>query len=561
MTEMHPTFPFFHPATKSFRFTILVFISLLTFGSYFAYDIIGAVAPSLVEQLGAGRSTVGAMYTMYSIAAILSVLIGGILIDRLGTRRASLIFSTLVFTGSCVVAFANSIPLIFLGRFIFGAGSEPLIVAQMVMVSRWFKGKEMALAFGVTLTVSRIGTLFSFNTGELIAQRFGGYHYSLVAAVLFCAVSLCANGIYILMDRHGEKIMKLKEQESGEKIVFGNIREFKSSFWFVTFLCVTFYSAIFPFTALATDFFVDKWGIRRVAESTGGFFHQVFGNFIHMTSTAGGITSIIIFASMICAPFAGHLVDKIGKRASLMVLGSLILIPSHLVMGLTKINPVFPMITLGVAFVLIPAAMWPSIPLVVRKEVVGTAYGLMTMIQNIGLAAFPALNGRLRDMTHSYAASQIMFAALGIFGLIFAFLLKKEDAKVGYKLEKGDLLKSRLVSMEGRWNRAIYFWVMFVLVIFGNGIIFVFEMAVRSSYINLFTMKILLLVVSVAITALSAFPVVKRLHDLDRPAKHFWLTLIPIYNIHLFLILFFKRGTNGKNTYGPDPLSDKKILK
>jgi MFS family permease len=425
----------FNPAAKSYRFIILIFVSLLTFGSYFAYDIIGAIAPSLVEQLGAGRETVGTLYTMYSIAAILSVLIGGILIDRLGTRLASMIFSVLVFIGAGVVAFANSIPLLFLGRFIFGAGSEPLIVAQMAMVSRWFKGKELALAFGVTLTVSRIGTLFSFNTGELIAHRFGGYHYSLVAALLFCAVSLASNMVYVLMDRRGERILKLKGQEIGDKIVFKDIREFKSNFWFVTFLCVTFYSAIFPFTALSTDFFVDKWGVSRIAEASGGFFRQALNNFLHMTSTAGGISSIIIFASMVCAPFAGHLVDRIGKRASLMIIGSLILITSHLCMGLTRIYPVYPMITLGVAFVLIPAAMWPSIPLIVRKETVGTAFGLMTMIQNIGLALFPFLNGKLRDFTHSYTASMVMFASLGLFGLVFALLLKNADRRHGHLLE------------------------------------------------------------------------------------------------------------------------------
>jgi MFS family permease len=431
----HPA-GFLHPAKKPFRFSILAFVSLLTFGSYFAYDIIGAIAPSLVEQLGAGRGTVGTLYTMYSIAAILSVLIGGILIDRLGTRLASMIFSIFVFIGAGVVAYANSIPLLFLGRFIFGAGSEPLVVAQMAMVSRWFKGKELALAFGITLTVSRIGTMFSFNTGELIAHRYGGYHYSLVAAMIFCAVSLASNVVYVLMDRRGERILKLKEQETSDKIVFRDIKEFKSNFWFVTFLCVTFYSAIFPFTALSTDFFVDKWHVARVAEFSGGFFRQVFNNFLHMTSTAGGISSIIIFASMVCAPFAGHLVDKIGRRASLMVIGSLILIPSHLCMGLTRIYPVYPMIALGVAFVLIPAAMWPSIPLIVRKETVGTAFGLMTMIQNIGLALFPFLNGKMRDITHSYTATQIMFASLGVFGLIFSVLLKNSDRRHRHVLEK-----------------------------------------------------------------------------------------------------------------------------
>jgi MFS family permease len=181
---------------------------------------------------------------------------------------------------------------------------------------------------------------------------------------------------------------------------------------------------------------VDKWGVARVVESSGGFFHQVFGNFLHMTTTAGGISSIVIFASMVCAPFAGHLVDRIGRRATLMVIGSLLLIPSHLAMGLTHLYPVVPMATLGVAFVLIPAAMWPSIPLLVRKQAVGTAFGLMTMIQNIGLALFPALNGRLRDITHTYTASQVMFAALGALGLAFALLLKRTDRTLGDVLEK-----------------------------------------------------------------------------------------------------------------------------
>jgi MFS family permease len=425
----------FHPSGRPYRFAILTFVALLTFGSYFAYDIIGAVAPSLVEQLGAGRSTVGTLYTMYSVAAILSVLIGGILIDRLGTRLASMLFSILVLAGSVIVAYANSIPLLFLGRFVFGAGSEPLIVAQMAMVSRWFKGKELALAFGVTLTVSRLGTLFSFNTGELIAKRYGSVHYSLVAAVGFCVLSLLANVVYVLMDRRGERTLGLKSGHSGDKIVMKDIKSFGASFWYVTLLCVTFYSAIFPFTALSTDFFVDKWGVARVAESGGGFFRQVFGNFLHMTKTAGGISSIVIFASMICAPFAGHLVDRVGRRATLMIFGSLVLIPSHLIMGVTRINPVYPMILLGAAFVLIPAAMWPSIPLIVRKETEGTAFGLMTMIQNIGLALFPALNGALRDATRSYTASQIMFSALGLFGLVFAILLKRSDRARGSVLE------------------------------------------------------------------------------------------------------------------------------
>jgi len=421
---------------KRYRFVILIFISLITFGSYFAYDIIGAISPSLIEELGAKREVIGTFYSMYSIAAILSVLIGGILIDRLGIRISSMIFSLLVFVGSLMVAFSKVLWLLFLGRFIFGAGSEPLVVAQMAMLTRWFKGKELALSFGITLTVSRLGTIFSFNTGELISNYYGGYRYALIAASLFCLLSLIANIVYIILDKIGEKKYELGKEGSSEKIVFKDIKAFSRSYWYVTILCVTFYSAIFPFTALSTDFFVDKWGIARVAAGTGGFLYKVMNNFIHMFSTAGGISSIIIFASMIFAPFAGHLVDKIGRRASLMVFGSLIMIPSHLVMGLTYMYPAYPMILLGAAFVLVPAAMWPSIPLIVQKEKIGTAFGLTTMIQNIGLALFPYLNGKLRDITHSYTASMIMFAFLGVIGLIFSFLLLNSDKNSGNVLEK-----------------------------------------------------------------------------------------------------------------------------
>lgn len=427
---------FFHPSTTAYRFIVLVFAASLSFGSYFAYDIVSALAPTLVEELQAARGTVGAFFTFYHVAAILLVLFGGILIDKLGTRRASILYSTLVLAGALIVWMARSIPVFFIGRFIFGAGSEPLIVAQSAILARWFKNKELALSFGIALTVSRLGSLFAFNTGELLAVHFGSFRYALFVAVAACVVSLTANIVYILLDRRAERVFQLHDESTEEKIVFKDIKAFKASFWYVTMLCMTFYSAIFPFTDLSTDFFVDKWGIPRIAETAGGFFDKVFHNFLHMFGTAPGISSIIIFASMILAPFAGRLVDKIGRRATLMIIGSLLMIPSHLLMGVTKIYPVLPMIALGAAFVLVPAALWPSIPLIVRKERVGTAFGLLTAIQNIGLALFPLLNGLLRDLTKTYTSSMIMFASLGVVGLVFSLLLKRADVQEGGALEK-----------------------------------------------------------------------------------------------------------------------------
>ena len=432
----------FHPSTRLYRFTILLFISLLVFGSYFAYDSIGALETTLMRELHLDRSTIGNLYTAYSVAAIAIVFFGGMLYDKLGPRRASLLFSSLIFLGAVMVAMARSKWMLFGGRLVFGAGSESLIVVQSAIISRWFKGKEMAMAFGIALTISRVGTLFSFNTEELIASYSGSFRTALWAAALLCLFSVLCNLVFNLLDRHGERILALPRPQAGDMIVFSDIKKFTSSFWFVVLLCVTFYSAIFPFTALATDMFHDKWGLPLVSASSGSFLSQVFFNFTHMFSTAPGITSIVIAASMIFAPFAGDLVDRIGRRASLMVLGSLILIPAHLLMGITQWSPIPMMIMLGAAFVLVPAAMWPSVPLVVDEKRVGTAFGLMTAIQNMGLGLFPYLNGKLRDLTGSYTATQVMFAGLGVAGLIFAFLLLRSDKRLGGVLEAGHAKES-----------------------------------------------------------------------------------------------------------------------
>lgn len=427
---------FFHPSTKFYRFTVLFFVSLLTYGSYFAYDSIGAIAPTLIKELHVSRSIIGTMYTVYSIAAIVSVFLGGMLIDLIGTRLATIIFATLVTIGAAIVAFAPNVTVLMIGRFIFGAGSESLVVAQSAILARWFKGKELALSFGIALTISRLGTLFSFNTEALIAKHFGNYKAALWAAVLFCGFSLLAAFVYAIMDKHGERILNLPKPLADEKVKLSDVKVFSKSYWYVTILCVTFYSAIFPFTALSTDFFHDKYGLPLTVPSGGGFFYQAFYNIIHMFDTAGGTTTIIIAASMFLAPFAGSLVDKIGKRASLMTIGSIFMVVAYLLMAFTYIPPKYPMMILGAAFVLVPAAMWPSIPLIVEERFQGSAYGLMTMVQNLGLALFPYLNGKLRDVTQSYTASMIMFASLGFVGLIFAYLLKKADAEAGGVLEK-----------------------------------------------------------------------------------------------------------------------------
>ena len=270
----------------------------------------------------------------------------------------------------------------------------------------------------------------------MLAARYGFRGALWIAAVL-CLLSLIANWIYTLMDRHAEPVLHLPEAGSGDKITWSDIGKFRPSYWFAVMICMTFYSAIFPFTALATDFFHDKWGLAMASATGLGFFAGVFYNFTHMFTTAQGTTSIIIAASMFLAPFAGRLVDRIGHRATLMIVGSLLMIPAHLVMGVTHVQPVIPMMVLGAAFVLVPAVIWPCVPLIVDERRVGTAFGLMTAVQNLGLFTFPYVNGALRDATHGYTATQVMFGGLGLCGLIFSLLLLRADRREGGRLERG----------------------------------------------------------------------------------------------------------------------------
>jgi MFS family permease len=424
-----------NPLAPNYRFAVLLCAALMAFGSYFAYDSVGAIETTLIKVFQTDRSAIGAMYSVYSIAAVFAVLFGGMLVDRIGTRSASLLFSSLVVAGAAIVAVAPNLPVLYLGRIVFGMGSETMIVAQNAILARWFTGKELALSFGISLTISRLGTLFSFNTEALLAERIG-FRGALWVAAALCLASLICNWIYVLLDRRAEPVLRLPEAGAGDKITWADVRRFRASYWYAVMICVTFYSAIFPFTALSTDFFHDKWGLPQASGEGQGFLAGVFYNLTHMFSTAQGTTSIIITASMICAPFAGGLLDKLGRRASVMVIGSLLMVPAHLLMGFTHMSPVLPMIVLGAAFVLVPASIWPSVALIVEEQRVGTAYGVMTAVQNLGLLAFPYLNGALRDATHGYTASQGMFAALGFAGLIFAVLLLAADRREGGRLER-----------------------------------------------------------------------------------------------------------------------------
>jgi len=285
---------------------------------------------------------------------------------------------------------------------------------------------DIAIAFGLKVGFGRLGTFAALQISPVVAQD--GLHLTnaiWLAAILTC-IGLLAFVVYMLFDAKLDKQTIQEEETKTEKdnFSFKDIADIlgNRAYLYIALLCVTFYSAVFPFLAFAPDFISDKFGFNDIQ--------------------SGRIVSLLPFATAFFTPFFGSLIDRKGRSATAMMFGSIALITVHLLFGFTNITPYIPLIFLGIAFSLVPAAMWPSMVKLVDEKKIGTAYGLMYSIQNLGLWGFPILAGIILDRTNpgnpevsNYTPTILMFALLGVFGLFFAFMLKREDKKGNFGVE------------------------------------------------------------------------------------------------------------------------------
>lgn len=434
-----------------YRWMVLLFISLAMFGNYYIYDSISPLADLLKSQLCFTDSEIGLLNGIYSFPNIIMVLIGGIIIDRIGTRKSVFIFTVLIMLGALVTAVKGDIYWMASGRLIFGLGAESMIVAITTIIARWFKGKQLAFAFGLNLTIARLGSFMALNApswGRSLYDYWQSPLWITVGAGVFAVICII---VFYIMDVYGNKKFAMEKEGNQDKIEIKEIFKFGVSFWYITALCVTFYSAMFPFQTFAIKFFQEAHGTTR--------------------EVGGNLSSMLTLAAMIFTPLFGLLTDKIGKRSLMMMFGSLLIVPVYLIMaykidlasfiglhgGLTfdfaffgidkAVIPYYlmvPMSLMGIAFSLIPAVMWPSVAYIVDPKKLGTAYGLMTMIQNIGLFGFNLLIGWANDFSGASAANpggytlgMWIFTSLGFFGLLFAFLLRRREiGPHGHGLER-----------------------------------------------------------------------------------------------------------------------------
>lgn len=423
-----------------YRWVALVFLSLAMFGNYYIYDSINPLERIFIEHLGFNATKFGWLNSSYSVAALLTLVLGGIIIDRIGTKQATAIFAVICLLGALLTAFQGNFAVMVAGRAVLGLGAESLIVAVTTAIAKWFKGKELSFAFGINLTIARLASVAADNSPSWAGWAFypqgpagpPSWRGPLMIAVAAGVLGVVAAAVYWVLETAAEKRMELGRAGSIDKLETSQIFSFNRSYWYVVGLCLTFYSAIFPFRTFAIDFFTNKllggMGGALASEASKILAHE----------RAGFFNSLLPLSAMVATPLFGLLSDKIGKRALLMTMGSLLLVPVYLMMAYTDISLYVPVSMMGIAFSLIPAVMWPSVAYLVDEKRLGTAYALMTFIQQIGFFVLNLAIGKANDYSGAgvanpggYALGMWIFSVLGFLGLFFSFMLRKSETGAG----------------------------------------------------------------------------------------------------------------------------------
>jgi MFS family permease len=423
---------------RGYRWLVLLFISLPMFGNYYIYDCINPLTDIFQKQLGFTDEQIGWLNSSYSIAAVLTLLIGGIIIDRLGAKKSIMLFSAVCFLAAALMALGDSFVTMVIGRTVLGLGAESLIVAITVSLAKWFKGKELSFAFGVNLLIARLASVAADNSPTWASGLFypngpdaqPSWQGPLWLAVGAGAICVLSAAVYWWMENNATRKFALGKGGAVDKLEFGREKfRFSKSYWFIVGLCFTFYSAIFPFRTFANKFFQHVHFATLPADEAN--------------QAAGFFNSLLPLSAMIATPLFGLLVDKVGKRALFMFFGSALLMPVYLLMLNTNITLWIPTVMMGIAFSLIPAVMWPSVAYIVEENRLGTAYALMTLIQQIGFFALNWLIGAANTAQAAsatnpggYALGMYIFSTLGILGLLFSLLLRRsETGPEGHGLE------------------------------------------------------------------------------------------------------------------------------
>ncbi len=441
------------------RWTALILIALMMFFAYMFVDVMSPLKTLLETSLGWDSGTFGtyAASEYFLNVFVFFLIFAGIILDKMGIRFTGLLSASLMVigasikfvgisdwfqtTGMCAwlnswwTSFPGSAKMASLGFMIFGCGAEMAGTTVSKAIAKWFHGKEMALAMGLEMAIARLGVFAVMWIAPMISNKFD---QSIVAPVGFCTalliIGLLCYTVFVYMDKKLDKQLiaagELKiEKSSDDEFHIKDLGQIFSSkmFWLVALLCMLYYAAIFPFQRYAPNFLEVTLNIDN--------------------ESAARLFSLFPVLAMILTPFLGALLDFKGKGATMLMIGALIMICCHL--GFAFLLPAFPskglalllVVTLGVSFSLVPAALWPSVPKIIDDKILGSAYCMIFWIQNIGLCLVPLLIGKVLNATGGYTVPMMIFASFGILAFILSLYLKIEDRKKGYGLELPNVKK------------------------------------------------------------------------------------------------------------------------
>ncbi|MBQ0076688.1 MAG: MFS transporter [Bacteroidales bacterium] len=426
------------------------------FFAYMFVDILSPLASLLNDVRGWNQGVFGTYASGEYLLNVFGFLIlAGIILDKMGVRYTGVLSASLMVVGAAIkyvgisdwfdanhIVWLNSwwpsmpgsAKLAMFGFMIFGCGCEMAGTTVSKILAKWFKGKEMALAMGIEMSIARLGVYAAMWLAPVFASRFAlpDGTQSVVAPLLFSAcllvVGLLNFTIFTIMDNRFDKQLvaigeATAEKDPEDEFHASDLKQvFQSKmFWIIALLCVLYYSAIFPFQRFATNFLEETLAISN--------------------AEASGLFKWFPILAMVLTPFLGLYIDYKGKGATMMLLGAVIMIACHSVFAFvlpaypSKMLALVTILVLGVSFSLVPASMWPAVPKIIDEKVLGSAYCLIFWVQNIGLCLVPLLIGKLRVWTGGYLVPMIVFASFGVLAFVLSFFLKAEDIKKGYGLE------------------------------------------------------------------------------------------------------------------------------
>ena len=436
------------------RWSALILIALMMFFAYMFVDMLSPLKSQLESGLGWNSGTFGtyAASEYFLNVFCFFLIFAGIILDKMGIRFTGILSASLMVVGAGIkfyamsdlfigsalegwlnswwVALPGTAKLSCLGFMIFGCGCEMAGTTVSKAIAKWFKGKEMAMAMGLEMSIARLGVFAAMWLSPMVYEKFGHNVASPVAfGAILLLIGLIFYSVFVVLDKKFDKQLEaageLTAEESEEEFKFRDLGKIFSSkmFWLVALLCVLYYSAIFPFQRYAPDFLNTTLSIESGA--------QLF--------------SCFPILAMILTPFLGAFIDNKGKAASMLMVGSLVMIACHL--SFAFLLPAFPykwlalviVVVLGVSFSLVPAALWPSVPKIIDNRILGSAYCIIFWIQNIGLFAVPMLIGSVLDKTGGYVAPMVIFSSFGVLALLFSLWLKRENKKQNFGLEEPNI--------------------------------------------------------------------------------------------------------------------------